>query len=224
MRAFRSRGLSFCLPMRACRKRPAANSLPLPPQYADSTSDTDTGAGAASAADLSSAHPHWTTRGVGLQERSGRVGPDWARLVVQRLRSGNLLGVGETQLTLQLWADCGGLGTAQIAATAVGEALRQELGIQLGWNLYCYCDKDKRARDFVLRNFKPAHVSDDMEHRNFETNEIACSTCMCNHPLPESGIPSFLEVFGSIIKSGKYGKYGNQEPQIQVWEVWEVWE
>ena len=175
MRAFRSRGLSFCLPMRAGRKRPAANSVPLPPQYADSTSDIDTGAGAASAADPSSAHPHWTTRGVGLQERSGRVGPDWARLVVQRLRSGNLLGFGETQLTLQLWADCGGLGTAQIAATAVGEALRQELGIQLGWNLYCYCDKDKRARDFVLRNFKPAHVSDDMEHRNFETKEIACT-------------------------------------------------
>ena len=219
MRAFRSRGLSFCLPMRACRKRPASNSLPLPPQYADSDSDTDTGAGAASAADPSSAHPHWTTRGVGLQERSGRVGPDWARLVVQRLRSGNLLGCGETQLTLQLWADCGGLGTAHIAATAVGEALRQELGIQLGWNLYCYCDKDKRARDFVLRNFKPAHVSDDMEHRNFETKEIACSTCMCNHPLPESGIDLYVAGFPCTPWTRRGSRRGWGSPDIKPFKI-----
>ena len=95
-------------------------------------------------------------------------------------------------MTLQLWADCGGLGTAQIAATALGEALGRELGIQLRWNLYCYCDKDEVARDFVQRNFKPAHISDDMEHRNFETNEIACSTCGCNHSLPSSGIDLYV--------------------------------
>ena len=187
--------LKSFLQMPTCRKRPAANSVSSRPQYADSASDTDTRAGAASAADVSTAHPPWTTRGVGLQQRSGRVGPDWARLVAERLRGGNLLGFQETQLTLQLWADCGGLGTAKIAATSLGEALGHELGIQLRWNLYCYCDKDKVARDFVQRNFKPAHISDDMEHRNFETNEIACSTCMCNHSLPSSGIDLYVAGF-----------------------------
>ena len=142
------------------------------------------------------ARPLWATRGVGLQATSGRVGPDWARLLAQRLRSSNLLGVHQqTQLNLQLWADCGGLGTAQIAATALGEALGQCIGIEIRWNLYCYCDKDKVAREFVKRNFKPQHISDDMDHRNFETNTFACSTCNCNHPLPKAGIDLYVAGF-----------------------------
>ena len=144
------------------RKRPAANSVSSHPQYADSGSDDGTRTGIASAADGSAVDPLWTTRDVGLQQRSRWVRPDWARLVAQRLKSANLLGFQETQLTLQLWADWGGLGTSLIAATELAEALGQELGIQLHWNLYCYCDKDPIARDFVQRNFKPTHISDDM--------------------------------------------------------------
>ena len=118
-------------------------------------------------------------------------------------------------MTLQLWADCGGLGTAQIAATALGEALGRELGIQLRWNLYCYCDKDEVARDFVQRNFKPAHISDDMEHRNFETNEIACSTCGCNHSLPSSGIDLYAAGFPCTPWTRRGSRQGWDSPDIK---------
>ena len=150
---------------------------------------------------------------------AGRAGPDWARLVAQRLRSANLFGAQETSLTLQLWADCGGLGTANIAATALGEALGEELGLHVRWNMYCYCDKDKVAREFVKRNFKPEHISDDMEHRNFETNEIACSICNCNHSLPEGGIDLYVAGFPCTPWTRRGLRRGWDSPDIKPFKI-----
>ncbi len=161
-------------------------------------------------------HPNWTHRGVGLH---GSTAPQWARLGVRRLREAGLLGGEKQPLTLQLWLDCGGIASAKIASSALSLALREECDINVNWKVYCYCDKDHVAARFVQQNFDPTHVSDNMEHRNFETNTFWCTKCNASHELPREGIDIYIAGFPCNPWSRRGTRKGWDHPDIVPFKI-----
>ena len=120
--------------------------------------------------------------------------PDWATALVKALHKAELLKASGTSksLTLRVWSDCTGLATEMFASRELSRALAAELGIELNWVLFCACEKDKRARDFIMANHAPLHCSDDMLHRSFTEGQFWCEMCKANHDLPKQGIDVYI--------------------------------
>lgn len=145
-----------------------------------------------------------------------RTAPDWASHMVRLLVRDSLLqrAAGKS-VTLQVWSDCSGMATEMFAARHLSEALMGETGMSVKWNLFCACEKDKRARDFMMANHAPMHVSDDITHRNFVEGKFWCEKCETNHPLPDSGIDVYIAGYPCSPWSRKGLRTDFSHPEIQ---------
>ncbi len=135
--------------------------------------------------------PPWACGGDGLSLEH----PPWAQTLVRRLIDENILQrtVQErAKLRLQVWSDCGGIGSEFFAARVLRDVLLKELGLEMEWKLYCHCDTDARARKFVRLNHNASHTSDNMLHRDFALGTFWCDSCGQSHLLPQQGIDLYV--------------------------------
>lgn len=117
--------------------------------------------------------------------------------------------------TLQVWSDCSGLATEMFASRELRKAMMDGVGIDVKWVLYCACETDKRARQYIKANHSPAHCSDDMMHRNFEEGKFWCEMCMDNHQLPREGIDVYVAGYPCSPWSRKGLRTDFEHPEIQ---------
>ena len=134
-------------------------------------------------------------RGVGLDVFAQSYQQQWATHAVQRLVSSGFFGDPGRRLTLQVWADCGGVGTALEAGRAIARALLEVHNIRLDPLLHFYCDRDAAARRFVIQNMEPPHVAAGMEQRNFQDGVYYCEKCSANHEFPVGSIDLYVASF-----------------------------
>ena len=167
--------------------KPKDNRIESPEDMAYYTDSSDVDMQIASKED---SQPAWADQGVDFGI-AWQASVDWAREAVRRLQSGRLLGQRGKTLQLQIWADCGGVGTAKIAGDELARALAEEHQIDARVVLHTYCDKDPRAHRFVTQNMQPTHLATSMENRNLKkrctiatsapgitSSQWAGSTCM----------------------------------------------
>ena len=171
--------------------KPNDNRIESPEDMAYYTDSSDDGVQIAPKED---SQPAWADQGVDLGiARQASV--DWARGTVRRLQSDRFLGEKGKTLQLQIWADCGGVGTAKLAGDELTRAIAQEHDINVTMVLHTYCDKDPHAQRFVLQNMQPKHITPSMEQRNFKTNTYYCQRCATNHQLPVGEIDVYVAGF-----------------------------
>ena len=75
--------------------------------------------------------------------------PAWALHFVRVLqRLGHLRQMQGTQLELSVWCECSSINSEMFALSGINAAMREELGVDLRFNLYFTCDSERRCLDF----------------------------------------------------------------------------
>ena len=100
------------------------------------------------------------------------------------------------KLRIQVWSDCGGMGTELFALKEIREMLKTENGFELIVCPYAYCDCDKQALAFAELNHTYCHVADNIRDRDFDKvatyNCLKCHKC---HFMPTGGIDLYVCCF-----------------------------
>ena len=78
-------------------------------------------------------------------------------------------------MELRVWSDCSGINSEMFALRELGNELRVGLDVHVEWILYMTCESDKACREFARLNHAPKHMSEQMEHRNFQTGQVHCT-------------------------------------------------
>ena len=153
-------------------------------------------------------------RGVGLDVFAQSFQQQWTRLAVQRLVSSGFFGNPGRRVALQLWADCGGVGTAIVAGRAIARALLEVHDICLDPLLHFYCDRDAVARRFVKQNMEPKHMAADMMQRNLQDGLYHCEKCSDNHEFPVGCIDLYVAGFPCTPWSRRGTRLGWDHPDV----------
>jgi site-specific DNA-cytosine methylase len=135
--------------------------------------------------------------------------PQWASHWVDVLghRLGDLMNTTLTSsTTLNVWSDCGGMGTEMFALADLTASIQARYGVLMKANLHCVCDNEKHCRDMAIDNHTPTHVSDDIYNRNFDDGTFECSLCADTHAMPTHG----LDVYVCCFPCGPWSKCGKK--------------
>lgn len=193
---------AICNPRPPVLKRPAARSTQLEPvQYV---------AEAESA--IPPPPPAWSQPILASQ-------PKWAHHAVHVLQEHSHLPkkLGqEKYLELTLWVDCGGINSEMFALATLGEALRELLNVSVKWILYMTCESDTTSRKFAELNHDPMHISDQMQHRNFQTGQVTCSKHGANHDMPKHGVDLYVGTYPCSPWSRRGKRTGFDHPDAEV--------
>ena len=87
----------------------------------------------------------------------------------------------QKRLELTVWSDCSGINSEMFALRELGNELRVGLGVHVTWILYMTCESDKASQEFARLNHDPQHMSERMQHRNFQTGQVHCMIHNENH-------------------------------------------
>ena len=145
--------------------------------------------------------------------------PSWASHAVRVLQGSGYLPARTGQdkkLELTIWSDCSGINSEMFALRELGKAWRALVDATVTWILYCTCDSDRMSRRFSVLNHEPIHVSDKMEHRNFETGQFYCETHDMNHDLPRAGVDSYVGTYPCSPWTRRGKRTGFDHPDAQV--------
>ena len=125
------------------------------------------------------------------QEPDGPEHPEWAKRCVDVLLPYLQALTHKTDpngvLNINLWSDCGGMGTLSSAAEELSKALSELLGVKLHIRVYLLCDKEKHCQVYASDNHAPAHMSHDIFDRDFDAGTYFCAKCDETHALPTNG-------------------------------------
>ena len=127
----------------------------------------------------------WATDVVG-----GVAHPPWPQSYIGTVRE-LLMGLrgkmARKHLVLNLWCDCGGMGTEALALKDMAAELAN-MGLVLDVSVYMYCDLQESAQTFARQNLKPKHLADDISSRDFDLGTFECKLCDASHTMPTTGI------------------------------------
>ena len=101
----------------------------------------------------------------------------------------------QKKLELTVWSDCSGIDSEMFALRELGDALCDLLDVYVKWILYMTCESDKHCQEFARLNHHPKHMSERMEHRNFQTGQVHCMTHGENHNMPRHGVDLYVGTY-----------------------------
>jgi len=136
--------------------------------------------------------PQWESHFVALLD--GALRP---------LIEGNML---TSSTTINVWADCGGMGTEMFALDAISRAMGERFGARFKVSLYLFCDKDKSCREAATACHDPKHVAENIYHRDLELGVVECVKCGGSHEIPRRGV----DVYVCCFPCGPWSKNGKQ--------------
>ena len=134
----------------------------------------------------------WTADVVG-----GVAHPPWPQTyigTVRQLLMGLWSQVPNKHLVLNVWCDCGGMGTEALALKDIAAEVAN-LGLNFDVSVYMFCDQLEAAQTFARRNLKPKHMADDIKSRDFDLGTFECKLCDASHIMPTSGIDLYVCCF-----------------------------
>ena len=122
--------------------------------------------------------------------------PKWAEHVASVLKPflRTLPQLCQPCLRLNVWADCAGMCSEMCSVPHLVRALRELIGVEVEIILHGGCDSCRRSKKFVLQNYNPAHWSDDVGDRDWETGAYTDSKVdpAVTGRLPQQGIGIYL--------------------------------
>ena len=145
--------------------------------------------------------------------------PKWAphavRVLMDRGHLSNKTGQ-QKQLELTVWSDCSGINSEMFALRELGNELRVGLDVHVKWVLYMTCEKEKASQEFARLNHDPRHMSERMEHRNFQTGQVHCTTHGENHDMPRHGVDLYVGTYPCTPWSRRGKRTGYDHPDAEV--------
>ena len=145
--------------------------------------------------------------------------PKWAphavRVLMDRGHLSNRTG-SPKQLELTVWSDCSGINSEMFALRELGSELRVGLDVHVKWVLYMTCESDKASREFARLNHDPRHMSEQMEHRNFQTGQVHCTMHGENHDMPRHGVDLYVGTYPCTHWSRRGKRTGYAHPDAEV--------
>ncbi len=133
--------------------------------------------------------------------------PDWAGHYCNLLASKftKLADMTQSkQLTINIWADCGGMGIEMTAGKQIAEAVASIVDLEIVFRLYQYCDKEPCCHLWAEAKHKPVHRSSNIFDRDFDTGEYYCTKCNEPHAMPQQG----LDIYECCFPCGPWSKRG----------------
>ena len=145
--------------------------------------------------------------------------PKWAphavRVLMDRGHLPNTSGQ-QKQLELTVWSDCSGINSEMFALRELGNELRAGLDVHVTWVLYMTCESDKASQEFARLNHDPKHMSERMQHRNFQTGQVHCMIHDENHDLPKHGVDLYVGTYPCAPWSRRGRRTGWDHPDAEV--------
>ena len=124
--------------------------------------------------------------------------PKWAphalRVLMERGHLSNRAGQ-QKRLELTVWSDCSGINSEMFALRELGNELCVGLDVHVTWVLYMTCESDKASQEFARLNHDPKHMSERMQHRNFQTGQVHCMIHDENHDMPRQGVDLYVRTY-----------------------------
>ena len=119
-------------------------------------------------------------------------------------------------MELSVRSDCPGINSEMFALRELNAAMREELGVDLRFNLYFTCDSERRCLEFASLNHKPAHTSKAMQLRNFNVGQCWCDTHKENHDMPTRGLDVHVGTYPCSPWSRRGKRTGFAHPDAEV--------
>ena len=145
--------------------------------------------------------------------------PKWAphalRVLMDRGHLSNRTGTVK-RLELTVWSDCSGINSEMFALRELANELRDGLNVIVTWVLYMTCESDQACQEFARLNHAPRHISERMEHRNFQTGQVHCMTHGENHPMPRHGVDLYVGTYPCTPWSRRGKRTGFDHPDAEV--------
>ena len=145
--------------------------------------------------------------------------PKWAahavRVLMDQGHLSNKTGQ-QKQLELTVWSDCSGINSDMFALWELGNELRVWLDVHVKWVVYMTCESDKASQEFARLNHDPRHMSEQMEHRNFQTGQVHCTTHGENHDMPRHGVDLYVGTYPCTPWSRRGKRTGYDHPDAEV--------
>ena len=148
--------------------------------------------------------------------------PDWVRHVAMALQDKfEAIAQKQMQLRINVWLDCGGIGTEMHAGECIAKGLAQ-FGIDVSFHLYGGSDKCGHATAAVQHAFAPKHWSNNILDRDLKTGRFTCvvhDTGTCQ--LPQGCIEMFSASFPCSPWSPRGRRQGLKDPKDGdlIWQV-----
>ena len=147
--------------------------------------------------------------------------PKWAphavNVLMDRGHLSNKTGQ-QKQLELTVWSDCSGINSEMFALRELGNELRVVLDVHVKWVLYMTCESDKASQEFARINHDPRHMSERMEHRNFQTGQVHCMTHGENHDMPRHGVDLYVGTYpcSPWSRRGRRTGYDHSDSEVSI--------
>ena len=147
--------------------------------------------------------------------------PKWAshavRVLTEHGHLSNRTGQ-QKQLELTVWSDCSGINSDMFALGEIGKELRLCLNVHVTWILYMTCESDKTSQSFTRLNHDPKHMSERMQHRNFENGQIHCTIHGENHDMPKQGVDLYVGTYpcSPWSRRGKRTGFDHADAEISI--------
>ena len=145
--------------------------------------------------------------------------PKWAhhavRVLMDRGHLSNKTGQ-QKHFELTVWSDCSGINSEMFALRELGNELRVGLDVHVKWVLYMTCESDKASQEFARLNHDPRHMSERMEHRNFLTGQVHCTTHGENHDMPRHGVDLYVGTYPCTPWSRRDKRTGCDHPEVSI--------
>ena len=105
---------------------------------------------------------------------------------------------------VNLWLDCAGHATEVDSGRKLADALHNQLGIHVAFNLYAACDSDIHCKELIQSQYAPRHFSDGISLRDYKKGTFKCSICGDDEMMPTQGI----DIYGCCFPCGPWSSGG----------------
>ena len=122
----------------------------------------------------------------------------------------------QQRLELTVWSACSGSNSEMCALRELGSELRVWLDVHVAWPRYMACESDKASQPFATLNHDPQHMTERMQHRNFQTGQVHCMIHGENHNLPRHGVDLYVGTFPCSPWSRRGKRTGFDHPDVEV--------
>ena len=134
--------------------------------------------------------------------------PDWVNHVATAFQDKfEAIAQKQVPLHINVWLDCGGIGTEMHAAECITKGLAP-FGVDVSFHLFGGSDKCEHASAAVQHAFAPKHWSQDILDRNLGTGQFMCAV----HDTDTCTLPrESMEVYSASFPCGPWSPRGARQ-------------
>ena len=128
----------------------------------------------------------------------------------------------QSELKVSVWSDCSGQSTEMVSLEQIAEACADLHDLNFVFMMHTACDNNPMCKKLNLLKHRPAHFSNDIYARDFETGEYECEVCADKHLMPVGCLDLYVCCFSCGPWSTRGLRRGAADPEAkQCWYTME---